>query len=274
MIGARTFEPPPRATITLPPEPEHGPIVTPIDWSAGDRAIAQYFWTSTDKDADAWTCDIAEVQRVLNFGMKAMPVPHGTPSGHGQLTVHVERIALPIAEQMLRHRVQVQSPDGDGMGWLTVEWSPNISKKSYRYVPVKKGAEGIGDIFYLPQPEDLRIQEGRPGAYTYSPMDPATAEAVIGELRYLYIGCWEVYERIRKTTNLAPEQARFFLPTGLYTRMYATASYRNWLNWLVQRNDAHAQAEIQQVAVQVEAIIAQCIPLTYGLWLSHGRRVI
>ena len=52
----------------------------------------------------------------------------------------------------------------------------------------------------------------------------------------------------------------------------ATASYRNWLTWLVQRNDSHAQAEIVQVATQVEEIVAQCIPITYDLWLSHGRR--
>lgn len=271
---SRAYAPPERATIELPDDPGYGPLVAPVDWSAGDRAIAQYFWTSTDKDADAWTCSEAEVRRVINFGMKARPVPHGTPGGHGHLTVHVDRIALPIAEQMLRHRVQVQSPDGDGTGHLAVEWSPNISKKSYRYVDPGRGAAGIDEIFHVPRPSDLRVQQGRPGAYTYAPMDERTAESVIGDLRHLYIGCWEVYERVRGETNLAPEQARFFLPTGLLTRMYATASYRNWFNWLVQRNDAHAQGEIQDVARQVEAIVAQCCPLTYELWLSHGRRVI
>lgn len=266
----RTFEPPPRSTITLPDPPAHGPIVTPIDWSAGDRAIARYFWTSTDKDADAETCSFETVARVIRFGMKADPVPHGTPFGHGTLTVHVERIALPIAEQLLRHRVQVQSPDGDSMGWL--EWAPNASKKSYRYVTAE--GEGIEDIFHIPEASEMRRQLGRPGAYTFEPLPEREAADAIGDMRYLYVGCWTVYRRLVDEVGLAPEVARFVLPTGLLTRMYLTTSYRNWFNWCAQRNDSHAQLEIRQVAEQVEAILAQCCPQTYDLWLSYGRRVI
>lgn len=266
----RTVEPPPRSTIVLPDAPEHGPIVTPVDWSAGDRAIAQYFWTSTDKDSDAWTCSEAEVRRVINFGMKAQPVPHGTPSGHGHLTVLVERIDMPTAEQMLRHRVQTQSPDGQAT-W--VEWSPNISKKSHRYIEAGRASGNIEDIFYLLRPEDVLMRVGRPGAYTYAPMEAGLAAACVGDMKYLYVGCFEVYRRC-VSRGMAPEQARYMLPMALYTRLYATASYRNWFNWLVQRNDGHAQREIRWVAEGVEPILAQCCPLTYELWLSHGRRII
>ncbi len=264
----RVFEPPPRATIVLPDAPERGPLVTPIDWSAGDRAIAQYFWTSTDKDSDAWTCDESEVIRVLRFGMKAQPVPHGTPNGHGHLTVHVERIPLPVAEQALRHRVQTQSPDGDSMGWL--EWAPNVSKKSYRYARAKT-MESVRETFQVPVLGEMMKQVGRPGAYTYEPMGEREAQECIGDMEYLYAGCMEVYDRLIGR-GLAVERARFVLPTGLLTRMYLTASYRNWFNWLVQRNDGHAQLEIQQAAQQVGAILAQCCPITWGLWNEYGRR--
>lgn len=267
MIGARILEPPPRATLRLLPEPEHGPIVTPIDWAAGDRAIAQYFWTSTDKDGDAWTCPDADVERVIRFGMKAQPVPHGTPSGHGHLTVLVERIDLATAEQMLRHRVQVQSPDGDGTGWITLEWAPNASKKSHRYVKA-------GDEAYLPRPEHVRGQTGRPGAYTFEILPREAAERGIARLEALYEHAFETYGLLVDEDGWAPELARVSLSVGTYTRMYLTASYRNWCNWLLQRHDAHAQLEVRMVAEQVEQIIAQCIPITYGLWIENGRRTI
>lgn len=266
----RTFSPRPRPTITLPPAPRRGPIVTPVDWSAGDRLMAQCFWASTDKDASAWTCDEREVARVINFGMKAEPVPHGTPFGHGHLTVHVDRLPLPIAGQMIRHRVQQFS--GQQSAISDQDWAPNISQKSYRYV-VASG-DDLDSVMWIPEPEELRTQEGRPGAYEYHPLaetDAGIAEGMATAIRHLSETVWGAYQTLI-AGGLAPEQARMFLPQGTYTRLYATASYRNWLTWLVQRNDRHAQAEIRQVAAQVEAIVEQCIPITYGLWLSHGRR--
>lgn len=273
----RAFAPPYRPVLWLPEAPAHGPIVTPKDWSAGDRSIAEYFWTSTGKSELAWTCPESEVRRVINFGMKAMPVPHGTPTGHGHLTVFVERIPLPIAEQMLRHRVQEQTPDGDAMGW--VEWMPNISKTSFRYVEAGSGSvtvatdDELGTIFYIPAVGDLRSQVGRPGHYTYQPLSPVRSVEALVRLTRVYRVAWREYKALRRI-GLASEQARFALSTGLYTNMYATASYRNWFNWLVQRNDSHAQGEIQQVAEQVESLMQQLAPITYELWNEHGRRVI
>lgn len=268
---SRIIMPPPRAVLTLDDAPEHGPVVTPVDWSAGDRAIAQYFWTSTDKDSDAWICPESEVRRVILFGMKADPVPHGTPFGHGQMTLLVERIDLATAEQLLRHRIQIQTPDGDSMGWL--ELSANISKKSLRYTRPGKAGALVAELFYVPRVENVRGQVGRPGHYTYEPLDPVIAQRGIDELTRHFEAGARLYDRLRDD-GWAAEQARYALSTGLLTRMYMTTSYRNWFNWLVQRNDAHAQGEVQMVARQVEPIIAQCAPLTYQLWQEHGRRVI
>ena len=43
--------------------------------------------------------------------------------------------------------------------------------------------------------------------------------------------------------ELALEHARFWLPQATLTRLYATASYRNWFSWLLSPNDSHAQRE-------------------------------
>jgi hypothetical protein len=117
--GVRVFEPKPRPTPRLSPTPTRGPIVTPVDCSAGDRFIAQTFWASTEKDGDAWTCSDDAVIRVINLGMGAKPVVHGTPFWHGRLTVRVDRLPLAIAGQMIRHRVQHLSEDGGRCGRLT-----------------------------------------------------------------------------------------------------------------------------------------------------------
>jgi len=112
---------------------------------------------------------------------------------------------------------------------------------------------------------------GRPGAYSYEAVLPGDAVWMARRIEDHTQAAWDLYLDL-VSGGLAPEQARFYLPQGTYTRLYATASYRNWLSWLVQRNDSHAQGEVVQVAEQVEAIMAQCIPITYDLWLSHGRR--
>jgi flavin-dependent thymidylate synthase len=271
------FHPKDRPIITMTKQPAHWPVVEPKDWMLGDRAIAEYFWESTDKSQTAWTCSEAEVYRVINFGMKAQPVPHGTPFGHGHLTVHVDRIALPVAEQMLRHRVQHQTPDGDSSP-VWVEWMPNISKLSMRYVEIGQPFamltdDELGEIFYVVPEDDFRTSKGRPGHYTMEPLDPEQGAKAKEMLHHAYRTGWLNY-RTMLDLGVCREQARFALPTGLMTRLYATNSYRNWFNWCVQRNDGHAQEEIRRVAIQVEEILAQCCPVTYNLWLSHGRRVI
>lgn len=222
--------------------------VTRFDHNGSDRHVAAYFWTSTEKDEDAFTCPTDELERIIRFGLKAQPVPHATPFGHSRLTVHADGLPMPIAEQWLRHRVQ------------------NFSKKSYRYVEAEPA-------FYEIPPEDMRCQVGRPGHYTFTPMDrePAGRCAII--LARAYAQTWEAYRELQ-AEGLCNEQARFALAQGLLTRMYASADLRGWLNFCVQRNDAHAQMEIRRCAEQVEAILTDLYPITLRIWNEHGRRPI
>src|SRR3954449_11817478 len=119
----------------------------------------------------------------------------------------------------------------------------------------------------------LRGRQGRPGDYEYVPPLEADTGHLAARIREEADRAWALYLELTEQ-GVAPEQARFWLPQGTLTRLYATDSYRNWLSWLVQRNDPHAQLETRLIAEQVEAIVAQCIPITYGLWESHGRRLM
>lgn len=222
--------------------------VTLFDHNGSDRHVAAYFWTSTDKDSDAFECPESEIERVIRFGMKAKPVPHATPFGHSRMTVHADGLPMPIAEQWLRHRVQ------------------NFSKKSYRYVEAEPA-------FYEIPPEDMRCQVGRPGHYTFEPMPGLEATACADILRDAYADAWMHYRRLRER-NLCNEQARFALSMGLMTRMYASADLRGWLNFCVQRNDSHAQVEVQRCAEQIEPILDSLYPITMRLWRECGRRIV
>ena len=277
-IGSRVYHPIDRRTIILPPAPTHGPVVTPADWSDGDRSMARYFWASTGKDEQAFEVSDDKIRHIINFGMKAQPVVHATPFGHGEMTIHVDRLPIPIAVQMIRHRVL--KTDDDGSPSVILDWHPNISQKSFRYV--RMGADGreVGThaerarrLFYVMRPEDIMGEEGRPGHYlrTDLPDDIRAAEVERQERVYAY--CLREYEEALEN-GVAGETARFLLPQGAYTRLYATESYRNWFNFCLARNDKHAQQEIRWIGEQVEAILAQAAPITYELWLSHGRRMI
>lgn len=222
--------------------------VTLIDHNGSDRHVAMYFWTSTDKDADAFTCPESEVERVIRFGMKAKPVPHGSPFGHSRVTVHADGLPMPIAEQWIRHRVQ------------------NYSKKSYRYVEAEPA-------FYEMPPEDMRSQVGRPGRYTFEPLSRESAGRCAATMNISYAHSWASYLALKRE-GLCNEQARFVLPLALLTRMYASADLRGWLNFLVQRNDEHAQLEIRRCAEQVEAILDGLYPTTMRIWREYGRRVV
>jgi len=209
---------------------------------------------------------------VIRFGMRAEPVPHGTPYGHPELTILVDRIPQPIAVQMLRHRVQVLTGRGDATEVMAeIDWAPNISQKSYRYVTAE--GKGIEQVFQVPTMEEMVKQVGRPGRYTYEPLSEEDAAYCLEQGLRLYEHSWRVYSRLIKR-GLAPERARFFLAQGALTRLYATASYRNWFNWLIQRHHPTAQWEIRQVAAQVEPLMEQLAPITYRLWVEAGRRVI
>lgn len=283
MTEQRVFQPIPRKTIVMPPVPTHGPVVTPADWADGDRSMARYFWTSTGKDEHAFEVDESEIRRIIRFGMKARPVVHGTPFGHGEMTIHVDRVPMPIAVQMIRHRV-LKVSDGDGPA-VALDWLPNISAKSYRYVKLTGGtrmvengrqpshSERARELFYVPRPEDLYGEEGRPGSYTRVPLPDDVREGEVERFERVYAMCLREYEEALES-GVAAESARFLLPQGAYTRLYATESYRNWFNFCLARNDIHAQQEVRWIGQQVEGILAQAAPIAYETWVEYGRRML
>jgi len=126
------------------------------------------------------------------------------------------------------------------------------------------------DDFYLPEPDDVRSQVGKPGAYTFEPVEPELAERTREELQAVYDLAYATYERLVEA-GVAREVARSVLPVGAYTQFYWTVNARALMNFVSLRNSEFAQLEIRRYAEVVEALFAEQMPITHAAFVAGGR---
>jgi thymidylate synthase (FAD) len=169
---------------------------------------------------------------------------HGSPFEHNAFRFHV-RCPIFVAREWFRHR----------MG--------SFNEFSLRY------ARATED-FYVPDATDVRTQVGKPGAYTFEPVDDELAERTRDELRELYEQAYATYERLVEA-GVARELARTALPVGAYTQFYWTVNARSLMNFVSLRNSEFAQLEIRRYAEAVEAFFAERMPVTHAAFLTNGR---
>lgn len=215
--------------------------VSLVDHMGSDESVARAAWVSTGSDErDA---SPAAVERLIRFLLENRPT-HASPFGHPHVTLLVETPIF-VAREWMRHRTQ------------------SFSEISSRYTDLSGEA-------YLPPIEDFRFQVGKPGAYTFEAMDEAQAGPLRDEMAAAY---WEAqgHYQFLLSRGLAREVARNVLPLGTTTRFYATASLRNWLDFLVLRAHPAALLEIRREAEVVESILAELFPVTVAVWDECGR---
>ena len=63
--------------------------------------------------------------------------------------------------------------------------------------------------------------------------------------------------------NVAPEQARFALPQGMYTEWYWTGSLAAYARFYKQRIDTHAQYEVREYAKAIGILIQPLFPVSW-----------
>lgn len=78
----------------------------------------------------------------------------------------------------------------------------------------------------------------------------------------LYEHALHTYEEMLDA-GVAPEQARMVLPQAMITEQYKTGSLLGWHHLVSLRKDAHAQKEIQEVAIQIEEIMMNLFPKSW-----------
>ena len=169
---------------------------------------------------------------------------HGTPFEHNSFRFHV-RCPLFVAREWFRHRVG------------------SFNEFSMRYARAT-------DDFYLPELEDVRTQVGKPGAYSFEPVDDELAERTRGELQDVYDHAYATYERLVEA-GVARELARCVLPVGAYTEFFWTVNARALMNFVSLRAADAAQREIRRYADAVEQFLAERMPVTHAAFVANDR---
>jgi thymidylate synthase (FAD) len=169
---------------------------------------------------------------------------HGTPFEHNSFRFHI-RAPIFVAREWFRHRVG------------------SFNEFSLRY------AKATED-FYVPEPDDVRTQVGKPGAYSFEPVDEELAERTRDELREVYEHAFATYERLVEA-GVARELARSALPVAAYTEFYWTVNARALMNFVSLRAAETAQREIRRYADAVETFFAEKMPVTHAAFVAAGR---
>ena len=169
---------------------------------------------------------------------------HGTPFEHNSFRFHI-RAPIFVAREWMRHRIG------------------SFNEFSMRYAKAT-------DEFYVPEPDDVRTQVGKPGAYSFDPVSPEVAETTRDELRAVYEAAFTAYERLVEL-GVARELARCVMPVGAYTEFYWTVNARALMNFVSLRAAETAQREIRRYAEACEHFFAEHMPVTYEAFVASGR---
>jgi thymidylate synthase (FAD) len=169
---------------------------------------------------------------------------HGTPFEHNSFRFHI-RTPIFVAREWFRHRIG------------------SFNEFSMRYARAT-------DEFYVPEPEDVRTQTGKPGAYSFEEVTPDVAETTREELKAVYESAYQTYERLVEL-GVARELARCVLPVGAYTEFYWTVNARALMNFLSLRASETAQREIRRYAEACELFFAEKMPVTHAAFVAGGR---
>jgi len=183
--------------------------------------------------------------RTLYVRRNGYPVFCGnTPFEHNAFRFHV-RCPIFVAREWFRHRVG------------------SFNEFSLRYARAT-------DDFYVPEADDVRSQVGKPGAYSFEPVDPELAEETREALREVYDHAYATYERLVES-GVARELARSVMPVGAYTEFFWTVNARALMNFVSLRAADTAQREIRYYADAVEQFFAQKMPVTHAAFVAACR---
>jgi thymidylate synthase (FAD) len=171
-----------------------------------------------------------------------------------------ERHASPFEHSVFRFHVR--TPIFVAREWFRHRWG-SFNEFSLRYAKAT-------DDFYVPEPEDVRTQVGKPGAYSFEPVDDELAERTLEELREVYDQAFETYERLVEA-GVARELARAVMPVGAYTEFFWTVNARALMNFVSLRAAEAAQREIRRYAEVVEQFFAAKMPVTHAAFVAAGR---
>lgn len=207
-----------------------------------------------------WEVDSAAVQRMRDSGSPTIPFDelkmlgekdkklikylakhnHWTPFAHPQITLRI-KAPVSVRTQCFKHKSGFVENE---ISRRYVSFEPDFYRPTWRGKPTNGAKQGSEDF--------IQVAPNTSNLY-----DQAIAAAM-----YAYNTLLE--------DGVAPEQARFVLPQGMFTEWYWTGSLAAYARFYKQRIDEHAQWEIRQYAEAVGKIISPLFPESWkALTQSH-----
>lgn len=235
--------------VLLPPIPvlDHGYVRFVESWGSGDAGVAEAgiieaARQSTQGSFRGWDVD----EKLLGYLFNSKP-QHATPFEFAGMVIEVQAPIF-VFREWHRHRTQ------------------SYNEMSARYAP-------LPDLNYVPNIDRLMIGASTTNKQAGTVKDAEVltlqqAEDFQLELMHMYQRQENFYQKWLKA-GVPKELARIDLPVGRYSRMRASTNLRNWLAFLLLRNDPGAQWEIQQYARAVETIISQQFPRVHKLFVER-----
>jgi thymidylate synthase (FAD) len=217
--------------------------------SDADVLFAARVSTKGEASLDDVNADPSRSQGLLNYLMRDR---HGTPFEHNSMTFFVSAPIF-VFREFMRHRIG---------------FSYNEESGRYRQ---------LEPVFYVPGPDRLLVQEGKPGRYVFT---AGTAEQHAIADRATRASCEQAYAAYLEmlAAGIAREVARGVLPVATFSSMYVTCNARSLMALLSLRTKhedsrfpSFPQREIEMVAEKMEAEWAALMPLTHAAFEAHGR---
>lgn len=212
-----------------------------VDTLGDDLSVANAARVSYDKESTEMSERDAKLIKFL------WNEEHTSPFRHAAMTFEVYAPLL-VARQWWKHAVSSTHLD-DQNGW---------NESSRRYITEN-------EEFYIPLKDNWRSKPENSKQGSGEPLNKFDGYTLTHDLiEYIDKGV-ELYEKA-KSLNVAPEQARLFLPAyGMYVRWRWTVSLHGILNFLGQRLPQDAQYEIREYAEAVKELTKDKFPYTYAV---------
>lgn len=211
-----------------------------VDTLGDDLAIVNAARVSYDKESEGFD---ERDDKLIKFLLRE---GHTSPFRHAALTFEVYA-PLMVARQWWKYAVASTHID-DQNGW---------NESSRRYITEK-------EEFYMPAEWRSKPENSKQGSG--EPLDACTADNFTKEL-IDFIDYGQALYNKALDQNVAPEQARLFLPAyGMYVRWRWTVSLQGVLTFLDQRLEHDAQKEIQEYAKAVKELTSNAFPRTIDIY--------
>ena len=178
---------------------------------------------------------------------------HWTPFAHPQITLRI-KAPISIRTQCFKHK---QGFVENEISRRYVDIEPEFYHPEFRKRPskgMKQGSDGI-----------LKCIDGggeTSGGFATFPLYRDYEHHMKESIK--------LYEELI-IHGVAPEQARFCLPQGMYTEWYWTGSLAAYARFYKQRIDKNAQWEVQQYADAIGKIIQPLFPISWSQLIKEPK---